>query len=221
MVSQALERMISDNRLHKFPVLFVNALTEHFWRIAVYNHWLFWGQRCNNYQTFIVSFFFYEKSCAWLDYAMSLREFSQWRHYRSFLAKIWNSADSLTTDVRFSANNQLTVTYELTYHHFPNPILSVGKSVLSSTFSLYPWLTSLILYRMVEKNDRAWDLKQERKQFIHWHLFSFSLSILKQIFELLYLILVPLWMYERGLRKIECVIFCTHHYTWWERQKCV
>ena len=153
--------MISDNRLHKFPVLFVNALTEHFWRIAVYNHWLFWGQRCNNYQTFIVSFFFYEKSCAWLDYAMSLREFSQWRHYRSFLAKIWNSADSLTTDVRFSANNQLTVTYELTYHHFPNPILSVGKSVLSSTFSLYPWLTSLILYRMVEKNDRAWDLNRK------------------------------------------------------------
>ena len=30
-----------------------------------------------------------------------------------------------------------SVTYELTYHHFPNPIESVGKSVLSSTFTLY------------------------------------------------------------------------------------
>lgn len=47
--------------------------------------------------------------------------------------------------------NCYSVTYELTYHHFPNPIESVGKSVLSSPFTPYPWLTSLILYRMLEK----------------------------------------------------------------------
>ena len=47
--------------------------------------------------------------------------------------------------------NCYSVTYELTYHHFPNPIESVGKSVLSSTFTPYTWLTSLILYRMFEK----------------------------------------------------------------------
>jgi len=34
--------------------------------------------------------------------------------------------------------NCYSVTYELTYHHFPNPIESVGKSVLSfSTFTPY------------------------------------------------------------------------------------
>ena len=56
-------------------------------------------------------------------------ELLQWRHYQTFLASLcwlWSWSTWIVIPV-----NCYSVTYELTYHHFPNPIESVGKSVLS------------------------------------------------------------------------------------------
>ena len=105
--------------------------------------------------------------------------------------------------------NCYSVTYELTYHHFPNPIESVGKSVLSSTFTPYPWLTSLILYWMLEKRWQGallWSwTEQKNVQTLHPLKIPFFLSL--SFWQII-------WAFVFDPRPCEWMIYCRFELEW-------
>ena len=136
-------RMNKNDNCLLLVLTLLSMPNQGIWEL-LYNHWLFWGQRCNNYQEFIVSVFLRNHLHVKIVQFLFVRTFTMMA-LSIILGQIMKFCWSLWSTWIIISVNCYSVTYELTYHHFPNPIESVGKSVLSSTFTPYPWLTSLIL----------------------------------------------------------------------------